>query len=51
LNGLIDEVGIRDRVLSSTEVADLYNAWAGNQYPFTPTPPTSNSTNFFQMFG
>jgi hypothetical protein len=26
LNGLIDEVGIRDRVLSSTEVADLYNA-------------------------
>lgn len=34
-NGMIDEVGIWSRALSSTEVSELYNGGAGLQYPFT----------------
>ena len=34
-NGSIDEVGIWDRELTSTEVTDLYNSGDGLQYPFT----------------
>lgn len=33
-NGLIDEVAIWDRVLTSDERAELYNAGAGKFYPF-----------------
>lgn len=33
-NGQIDEVGIWNRALSSTEITELYNAGAGKQYPF-----------------
>ncbi len=44
-NGYIDEVGIWSRALTSTEVSQLYNGGAGNQYPFT-TPTNSN----FLMF-
>jgi len=33
-NGSIDEVGIWDRVLTPTEVADLYNLGAANPYSF-----------------
>ena len=33
-DGMIDEVGIWSRVLTSGEVTELYNAGAGNQYPF-----------------
>lgn len=33
-NGDIDEMAVWTRTLSSTEVTDLYNAGAGNQYPF-----------------
>jgi len=36
-NGIIDEVGIWSRALSSTEVTALYNSGNGLQYPFTTT--------------
>jgi len=41
--GTIDEVGIWNRTLNSTEISDLYNSGAGLAYPFTPPddPPTS----------
>ena len=45
-NGLIDEVGIWSRALSSTEVGELYNSGAGLTYPFTKTA----TGNFFQLF-
>jgi hypothetical protein len=35
LNGAMDEVGCWSRVLSSTEVTQLYNGGAGLQYPFS----------------
>jgi hypothetical protein len=35
LNGIMDEVGIWSRALSSTEVGELYNSGAGLAYPFT----------------
>lgn len=34
LNGSIDELGIWSRALSSTEIASLYNAGVGFQWPF-----------------
>lgn len=33
-NGMLDEIGIWSRVLSDTEITELYNAGAGLQYPF-----------------
>lgn len=44
-NGLIDEVGIWSRALSSTEVSLVYNGGAGLQYPFSV-----GSSKFFQLF-
>ena len=38
-DGIIDELGIWSRVLSGTEITDLYNAGAGFTYPFTPPGP------------
>jgi trimeric autotransporter adhesin len=32
-NGVLDEVGIWNRVLTSTEVTELYNSGVGKQYP------------------
>lgn len=46
-NGLIDEIGIWTRALSSSEIAELYNSGTGLSYPFTP-PETSNN-NFFTL--
>jgi len=34
-DGVIDELGIWDRVLSASEVTELYNSGSGFQYPFT----------------
>lgn len=34
-DGTIDEVGVWNRALSSTEVAELYNSGTGLQYPFS----------------
>jgi hypothetical protein len=33
-DGIIDEVGVWSRVLTSTEVSELYNSGSGRQYPF-----------------
>jgi hypothetical protein len=44
--GDIDEVGIWSRVLTSTEVTQLYNGGAGLQYPFT----NGNNRNFLMFF-
>ena len=43
LNGSIDEVGIWNRSLNSTEISDLYNSGYGVAYPFIATcsPPSS----------
>lgn len=46
VNGVIDEVGIWNRALTSAEVGELYNSGAGFQYPFTAT---ANTTNFFSL--
>lgn len=35
LSGLIDEVGVWSRVLSTSEISSLYNTGTGLQYPFT----------------
>lgn len=45
-NGKIDEVWVRNKVLSSTEITQLYNSWAWLQYPFT----TETSPSFLMMF-
>lgn len=37
MNGLVDEFGVWDRVLTGTEITALYNSGAGLQYPFTTT--------------
>lgn len=42
-SGMIDEVGVWSRALSSTEVAYLYNSGIGNQYPF-------NDSGFLALF-
>lgn len=35
LNGMLDEVAIWNRVITSSEVASLYNSGSGLQYPFS----------------
>lgn len=34
-NGIVDEVGIWSRALTSTEISQLYNSGSGLQYPFS----------------
>lgn len=43
-DGMIDEVGIWNRILSSTEVTNLYNSGSGLGYPFS-----SSSNSFFLL--
>jgi hypothetical protein len=43
--GWVDEVGVWERVLTSDEVTELYNAGAGLAYPFS----SGNTTNFFRL--
>jgi hypothetical protein len=40
-NGTIDEVGIWDRILTSSEISDLYNNGVGIAYSATTTPTIS----------
>lgn len=47
-DGLIDEVGIWSRILSGAEITSLYNAGAGNQYPFGAASDTSPFILFFE---
>jgi len=49
LPGDIDEVGFWNRAISSSEVTELYNSGAGNQYPFSATP-TNNALLFGSNF-
>lgn len=44
LNGAEDEVGIWSRVITGTEITELYNGGAGNQYPFASATTTARST-------
>lgn len=39
--GIVDEVGVWDKMLSSSEVTSLYNGGAGFQYPFTAAGPAN----------
>lgn len=52
-SGLVDEVGLWSRVITSNEVSELYNGGEGLSYPFTVTaqvrPPAINSTGSFMM--
>jgi len=48
--GTIDEVGIWDRVLTISEIDELYNSGIGNEYPFVTPPPQPSNPNFFQLF-
>jgi len=43
-DGIIDEVGIWSRTLSSGDVSDLYNGGSGLAYPFTAATPPNRLT-------
>ena len=45
-DGLLDEVGVWSRALSTTEIAELYNNGDGIQYPFT-----GDSSHFLSLLG
>lgn len=45
-NFIVDEFGIWNRVLTTTEITQLYNSWNGLSYPFTWT----TNSNFFMFF-
>ena len=49
-NTMIDEVGVWSRVLTPTEITQLYNAGAGLQYPFGITPSANTNKGFFAFF-
>lgn len=44
--GSLDEIGVWNRALSSTEITSLYNSGSGLQYPFTTSV---NTGSFFQF--
>ncbi len=46
LGGILDEVGIWSRVLSSTEVTALYNSGNGLQYPFGESAGPANLKSY-----
>lgn len=48
LDGDLDEVGYWNRVLTPTELTDLYNSGNGITYPFTP--PITDSPSFLLNF-
>jgi len=50
-NGYIDEVGIWNKALTSTEVTELYNSGSGNQYPFQQDIIMSGGTGDFILTG
>lgn len=47
-NALIDEVGVWSRVLTSDEIAELYNSGSGLTYPFTTPDSRSSIINKFR---
>lgn len=46
-NGKLDEIGIWNVALTSTEISQLYNGGAGLQYPFTPASVTNSAFFLF----
>lgn len=46
LSGLMDEVGAWSRVLSSSEITELYNGGNGLQYPFAAAVSLRDARNF-----
>jgi hypothetical protein len=50
LNGALDEVGVWSRVLTSTEIGQLYNGGAGLQYPFSALA-TAGTVNVLVVAG
>jgi concanavalin A-like lectin/glucanase superfamily protein len=44
IDGLLDEVGLWKRILTTTERTSLYNSGAGLTYPFTGVPPPGQPT-------
>jgi hypothetical protein len=46
-DGKIDEVGLWNKVLDSTERSALWNSGAGTTYPFTTTPANPGNLNLF----
>ena len=47
--GDMDEVGIWNRALTSSEVGDLHNSGAGLKYPFTGPPPEAAPLKIFDV--
>lgn len=45
LNGTLDEIGIWDKALSSSEVSSLYNSGDGFAYPFSDSTTKTKTTN------
>ncbi len=41
-DGIIDEMGVWDRLLTDEEIGQLYNGGAGLAYPLTPAAPNTN---------
>lgn len=51
-DGSIDEVGLWSRALDAAEVMRVYNASAGQQYPFTsPAPLTTGLVSYYKLDG
>jgi len=50
-DGLIDEMGLWSKVLSSEEVTSLYNSGDGFTYPFSVGPTTPTTTGVSSMTG
>jgi hypothetical protein len=50
-DGLMDEVGIWDRVLTGAEITSLYNSGAGLAYPFSGGGGGGGSTPLLSMMG
>lgn len=50
-NGMIDEVGVWSRALSSGEVSQLYNSGNGLQYPFTQSYSLAAAYGSYALFG
>lgn len=49
-SGTVDEIGVWNRSLSSSEISDLFNGGAGNQYPFSTPVDHNFSINVTDLF-
>ena len=51
MTGQIDEMGLWNRVLSSSEVIELYNGGAGLQYPFAGVSAVGRGGRYLSLLG